>query len=87
MQIAKSKNVEDVDLIEEKFIKMGKELSYLRPRESIMKYQLQEERKILRKRLHEKETQFVAMASLSIKALQCRKPSKSYALFLKKQWL
>lgn len=36
MKIAKSKNVEDVGLMEEKVIEMGKELSDLRLRESIM---------------------------------------------------
>lgn len=41
MQIDKSKNVENVGLMEEKVIEMGKELSDLRVRESIMKEKLQ----------------------------------------------
>lgn len=40
MQIAKSNNVEDVGLMEEKVTEMGKELSDLRLRESIMRKQL-----------------------------------------------
>ena len=40
MQIGKSKTVEDVGLMEEKFIEMRKELSELRMRESIMRKHL-----------------------------------------------
>jgi len=40
MKFSKSKNVEDVDLMEEKFTKMGKELIDLRLRESIMREKL-----------------------------------------------
>jgi len=40
MQIAKYSNVEDVDLIEEKLIEMGMELSDLRVRDTFMKEQL-----------------------------------------------
>lgn len=42
MQIAKSKKVEDVGLMEEKILEMGKELNELRDKEYTMKTQLQE---------------------------------------------
>lgn len=48
MQISKSKEVEDVGLMEEKFIEMRKDLSELRMRESIMKEHLQVENMRLR---------------------------------------
>ena len=38
----------------------------------------------LKERLQEKEAQ---MACMAIEALQCRQPDKSYALYLKYQWL
>lgn len=56
MKIAKSKNVEDVGLMEEKFVEMGKELSDLRMRESMMKEKLQAQNTRLREKLQEKET-------------------------------
>jgi len=40
MQIAKSKSVEDVGLMEEKVNEMGKEFNHLKLRESIMREQL-----------------------------------------------
>jgi len=51
MKIAKSKNVEDVGLMEEKVTKTGKELSDFRMRESIMKEKLQAKNTRLRERL------------------------------------
>jgi len=57
MQIAKSKTVEDVSLMEEIFLEMGKELSELREEESTMRKQLQAENIWLREKLQEKETQ------------------------------
>jgi len=62
---------------------MRKELSELRKRESTMKEKIQVENMWLREKLQEKETQLSTMASLSMEALQCRQPSKSYAIFLK----
>jgi len=87
MQIAKPKKMEDVGLMEEKLLEMGKELSELRDREYTMRTRLQAENTWLRKKLQEKETQLATMASLSMEALQWRLPPKSYALFLKNQWL
>ena len=87
MQIAKSKKVEDVGFIGEKVLEMGKKLSELREKESTMREQLQEENRWLREKLQEKENQLATMASLSMEALQGRQPSKSYALFLKEQWM
>jgi len=52
-----------------------------------MKENLQAENMWLREKLQYKETQHATMESLSMEALQCRQPSKSYALFLKEQWL
>jgi len=56
MKIAKLKKVEDVGLMEEKLLEMGKELSELRDREYTMKIQLQAENTWLRRKLQEKET-------------------------------
>ena len=77
--------MEDVGLMEERVIEMGKELSDLRLRESTMKEKLHAKNIRLRKRLQKKETQLATMESLFMEALKCRKPSKSYALFLKEQ--
>jgi len=41
----------------------------------------------LKQQFQEKEAQLSCMASWPIEALQCRKPTKSYALYLKYQWL
>ncbi len=78
MPFSKSKNVEDVGVMEEKINKMGKELSDLKMRE-----QLQVENTRPKEQLQEKKTQLATMESLSMKAIQCKKPSKSYALLLK----
>lgn len=86
-QISKSKNVDDVGLMEEKATEVGKESSDLRIIMSMMKEQLHEESMRLRERLQEKETQLSTMTSLSMEALQCRNLSKSYALFLKEKWI
>jgi len=83
MQIAKSKGVEDIRHMEEKIKEMGKELSGLRDREAITRNQLQTENSSLRGKLQEREKQLACMASLSLEAIQCRIPTKSYALYLK----
>jgi len=87
MQIAKSKRVEDNGHMEEKLKEMGKELSGLRDKEAIMRDQLERENAWLREQLQERENQLSCMASLSLEAMQCRMPAKSYALYLKEQWL
>lgn len=85
-QIAKSKKVEYVGLMEEKVLEMGKELSEL-SEESTMREQLHAESRWLRKKLQEKETHLATMESLSMEARQCRLLSNSYTLFLKEQWM
>ena len=87
MQIAKSKGVEDVGHMENKLTEMGRELSALRDSEAITISHLETENELLRRQLQEKETQLACMASLSMEALQCRTPEKSYGLYLKDQWL
>ena len=87
MQITKSKGVEYIGHMEEKLKEMGKELSGLRDIEAIMRSQLQRENAWLRGQLQERENQLTCMANLSLEAIQCRMSSKSYALFLKEQWL
>lgn len=52
-----------------------------------MREQLQGENTILKEKLQDKETQLATMESLSMEVIQCRHPSKSYALSLKEQWL
>jgi len=52
-----------------------------------MRDQLERENACLRGQLQEKENQLVYMASLSLETIQCRMPSKSYALYLREQWL
>jgi len=79
--------VEDVGHMEEKLQEMGRELSSIRDRETMMKSQLVAENTWLRKKLQEKEGQLANMESLSMEAIQCRMPTKSYALYLKEQWL
>lgn len=54
MQIAKSKNVEDVGLMKEKFKEMGKELNDMKLMESIMREKLWEETTRVREKLQEK---------------------------------
>jgi len=66
---------------------MGKELSDLRYKEAIMRDQLERENAWLRGQVQERENQLAYMASLSLEAIQCRMPAKSYALYLKQQWL
>ena len=87
MQIDKSKGVEDVGHMENKLREMGRELSALRDREAITRSHLENENEILRRQLQEKGTPLAYMSSLSIEALQCRMPAKSYGLYLKDQWL
>lgn len=72
MQIANSKNMEDVGLMEEKVLEMGKDLSEFREKESIMRELFQEKNRWLRKKFQEKETQLATMSSLSVEVLQCR---------------
>lgn len=87
MQTAKSKSVEDVGLMEEKINEMGKELSDLKLRESTMREKLQAENTRLKEQLQEKETKLATMESLSMEVVQCKQPSKSYAILLKEKWL
>jgi len=87
MQITKSKGVEDIGHMEEKLKEMGRELSGLRDREAIMRNQLETKNAWLRGQLQERENQLACMASLSLEEIQCRMPTKSYALYLKEQWL
>jgi alkylhydroperoxidase/carboxymuconolactone decarboxylase family protein YurZ len=87
MQIAKSKGVENVGHMEEKLKEMGRELSNIRDKEAMMEAQLEAENAWLRGKLQERERQLAAMASLSLEAIQCKMPAKSYALYLKEQWL
>ena len=56
-------------LMEEKVLEMGKELSELRERETIMKENIQVENRWLREKVQEKGTQLATMASLSMEAL------------------
>ena len=86
MQIAKSKGVEDIGHMENKLREMGKELSALKDREAITRSHPENENELLRRQLQERETHLAYMASLSMEALQCRTPSKSYGLYLKDQW-
>ena len=83
MQITKSKRVEDIGHMEEKLKDMGKQLSSLRDREAIMKNQLETKNAWLRGQLQERENQLACMANLSLEAIQCRIPAKSYSLYLK----
>ena len=62
---------------------MGRELSSLRDKDDIMKNQLETENAWLRGQLQERENQLACMASLSLEAIQCRMPAKSYVLYLK----
>jgi len=61
--------------------------------ETLMKLQQEKESQaetealILKRQLQEKEAQLACMASWAMEALQCRQPAKSYALYLKDQWL
>lgn len=72
---------------ERRLREMGKELSVVRHREAFARGQLETENELLRRQIKEKETQLACMASLSMEALQCRTPAKSYGLYLKEQWL
>jgi len=87
MNIAKSKGVEDTGHMEEKLKEMGRELISLRDREAIMKTQLEAENAWLKGQLQERENQLASMSSLSLEAIQCRIPAKSYALYLKEHWM
>lgn len=87
IKIAKPKGVEDVGHMEEKLQEMGRELSSIRDREKMMKSQLEAENTWLRKQLQEKEGRLATMASLSMEAIQCRMPTKSYALHLIEKWM
>ena len=87
MQISKSKGVEDVGHMEDKLKEMGRELSSIRDKDAMMKSQLQAKNAWLRGQLQERESLLETMASLSLEAIQCRMPIKSYALYLKEQWL
>lgn len=73
--------------MEERLKDMGRELSSLRDREAIMRNQLEKENAWLKGKLQERENQLTCMASISFESIQCRMPTKSYALYLKEQWL
>jgi len=73
--------------MEEKLKEMGKELSGLRDREAIMRDQLEKKNAWLRGKLQERENQLACMANLSLESIQCRMPTKSYALYLIEKWL
>jgi len=79
--------VEGIGHMEEKLKYMGREISSLRDREAIMRNQLETENSWLKGQLQERENQLACMASLSLEEIQCRMPTKSYALYLKEQWL
>lgn len=87
MQIAKSKGVEDISHMEEKLKEIGRELSSLRDKEAIMKAWSEAKNAWLKGQLQERENQLETMPSLSLEENQCRIPAKSYALYLKEQWL
>lgn len=73
--------------MDKKFTEIDKELNDLRIRESEMREKRYVENIRLREKLQEKETQLATMESLSMKVIQCRKPSKYYVIFLKDKWL
>ena len=87
IKIAKSKGVEDIGHMENQLKEMVRELSVVRNREAIRRTHLETENELLRRQLQEKETQLACMASWSMEALQCSQPAKSYAVYLKDQWL
>lgn len=62
-------------------------MSSIRDKEEVMKAQLEADNAWLRGQLQEMESQLVAMASLSLEAIQCKMLTKSYHLYLKEQWL
>jgi len=49
--------------------------------------QVVEEIQSLKQQVHEKEAQLACMDSWEIEVIQCRQPAKSYAVYLKDQWL
>jgi len=51
MQISKSKGVEDIGHMENKFREMGRKLSAIRHREAIRRSQLERENELLRRKL------------------------------------
>jgi len=69
IQIFKSKNVEDVGLMEKKVTKMCTELSYLRLRVLVMWEKFKTKNTRLREQPQEKETQIFTMDSLSMETL------------------
>lgn len=69
MQIAKSKGVEDVVHMENKLREMGRELSALKGQQASTRRHLENENKILKRKLQEKENQLAYMASLSMEEL------------------
>jgi len=73
--------------MEDNLKEMGRKLSGFRDREAIMRNQLETEKAWLRGQLQERENELACMASLSLEVIQCRMPAKSYALYLKDQWL
>ena len=73
--------------MEDKLREMGRELTVLIDREAITISHFVNENELLRRQLQEKETHLAYMASLSMEALQCTTPAKSYGLYLRDQWL
>jgi len=71
--------------MEDKLKEMGRELSDIRDREAITRIHLENVNELLRRQLQEKEIHLAYMDSVSIEALQCRTPAKSYGLYLKDQ--
>ena len=69
MQIAKSKNVIDIGLMEERLFEMGKELVDVKLREFFMKEQLQSENMGLKEKIQETDTQLATMATLCMEAM------------------
>lgn len=52
-----------------------------------MRAQLEVENAWLKGQIQERDNKLASMASLSLEAIQCRILAKSYALYLKEQWL
>ena len=87
MQISKSKWVAYIGHREEKKKEIGKEISGLRDKEEIMRDQLERENAWLRGQLQKTGNQIACTTNLSLEAIQCRMLARSYALYLKEQWL
>ena len=69
--------------MKKKHREMGRKLNAIRHREALTRNHPETKDDLLRRQLQEKETQLACMASLSMEALQCRTPEKSYGLYIK----